>query len=102
MFYRGLGKFHGSSSFRWNSEDNARGRKVWFKSVERSMRSERHFYATLNYVHNNAVKHGYVALWQDWPYSSAGEFIRKVGRENVREMWQRYPVLEYGKDWDPD
>ena len=55
-----LGLFHGRSSYKWNGEDDARGRQVWHNCVERKIRSDRHFYASLNYVLNNAVKHGYV------------------------------------------
>ncbi len=53
-----IGRFNGKSSFKWNGEDDARGRKVWHNCFERKMRSERHFYASLNYVLNNAVHHG--------------------------------------------
>jgi putative transposase len=97
-----LGKFHGASSFKWNGEDGTRGRKVWFRAVERSMRSERHFYATLNYIHHNPVKHGYVEKWQDWPYSSASEYLEKVGHETAARVWREYPVLNYGDEWDHD
>lgn len=97
-----LGKFHGSSSFRWNGEDDTRGRKVWFRALERSMRSERHFYATLNYIHHNPVKHGYVEKWKDWPYSSAADYLEKVGRETASRVWKEFPVLNYGDDWDHD
>ena len=96
-----LGKFHCSSSFRWNGEDGTRGRNVWFRAVERSMRSERHFFASLNYVNNNPVKHGYASKWQDWPYSSAKQYIENVGSDRAAEIWREYPVLDYGKDWDP-
>ncbi len=71
---RRIGKFHGVTSFIWNGEDRARGRKVWHNCFERPMKSERHFRASLNYVHHNPVHHGYVQHWQDWPYSSAVEF----------------------------
>jgi putative transposase len=98
---RRLGKFHGSTSFRWNGEDGIRGRKVWFRAVERSMRSERHFFASLNYVNHNAVKHGYATKWQDWPYSSAKEYLETVGSKRAGEIWTEYPVLDFGKDWDP-
>lgn len=97
-----IGKFHGSSSYRWNGEDGERGRKVWFRCVERAMRSERHFFATLNYVHNNPVKHGYVVRWQDWPYSSARDYLTSVGFDEAARIWHEYPVLDYGKDWDFD
>ncbi len=96
----GLGKFHGSSSFRWNGEDEFRGRKVWYRSFERPMKSNRHFWASLNYVHHNAVKHGYVSNWQDWAFSSAVNYLESVGKEKAIEIWQEYPILDYGKDWD--
>ena len=95
-----LGEFHGRSSFSWNGQDEKRGRKVWHSCFERSMRSERHFWATLNYIHHNPVHHGYVKHWQDWPYSSAAEFLTQVGREKASEIWHAYPILDYGKKWD--
>ena len=95
-----LGKLHGRSSFTWNSEDDTRGRKVWHNCFERPIKSERHFWATLNYVHHNPVHHGYVDRWQDWPWSIATEFIREVGRARALELWLRYPILDYGKKWD--
>ena len=55
-----IGQFHGRSAFEWNRADNRGGRKVWYNCFERPMKSERHFWATLNYVHNNPVHHGYV------------------------------------------
>jgi putative transposase len=97
-----LGHYHGRSSYNWNGEDEARGRKVWYRSVEREMRSERHFYATVNYVNHNPVKHGYVKSWEEWPYSSATEYIQKVGRYEAAAIWREYPILGYGDDWDID
>jgi putative transposase len=97
---RGLGQFHGRSSFEWNDEDESRGRKVWHNCFERPIKTDRHFWATLNYIHHNPVHHGYVEHWQDWPWSSAGEFLREVGRARALELWQRYPILDYGKKWD--
>src|SRR5438309_1618355 len=52
---REIGLMHGRLSHAWNGEDERRGRKVWFNCTERYMRSDRHYWATLNYVHNNAV-----------------------------------------------
>jgi putative transposase len=95
-----LGQFHGRSSFRWNDEDESRGRKVWHNCFERPMKSERHFWATLNYIHHNPVHHGYVDRWQDWPWSSAKEFLRVVGRTRALELWLEYPILNYGTKWD--
>lgn len=95
-----IGLFHGRSAFEWNRADNQVGRKVWYNCFERPMKSERHFWATLNYVHNNPVHHGYVRRWQDWPWSSARDFLKEFGYEKAKEIWLRYPVLDYGKKWD--
>jgi putative transposase len=97
-----LGKLHGATSFIWNGEDKARGRKVWYKSFERPMKSSRHFWASMNYVHHNAIKHGYVSRWRDWPYTSAHQFLETFGPEKAAFIWRKYPVLDYGKDWDLD
>jgi putative transposase len=95
-----LGQFHGCSSFRWNGEDDRRGRKVWHNCFERPIKSDRHFWATMNYIHHNPVHHGYVDHWQDWPWSSAGEFLRVAGQTRALELWRKYPILDYGKKWD--
>ncbi len=98
-----VGRIHGRTSFEWNGEDDLRGRKVWCNYAETAIKSERHFWATLNYVHNNAVRHGYVASWQDWPFSSARSFLENTGRDEALRLWKTYPVMDFGKDWDaPD
>jgi len=96
----GLGQFHGRSSFLWNGEDGERGRKVWYNCTERAIRSERHFWASLNYVHYNPVHHGLVKRWEDWPWSSAREFLKTVGPDKAAEIWKTYPIKDYGKKWD--
>ena len=98
---KGLGQLHGRTSFFWNGEEDRRGRQVWFNAVETAIKSERHFWATLNYLLHNAVHHGYVKRWQDWPYSNAEQYLADVGREVAERRWHQYPVLDYGKDWDP-
>jgi len=98
-----LGQLHGRTSHLWNGEDNTRGRKVFFRAVERSMRSDRHFWATLNYIHHNPVRHGYVEKWTGWPWSSAGQYLGQTGMEAAKRIWRDFPIRDYGKDWDkPD
>lgn len=98
---RSIGQLHGRTSFDWNGADNERGRKVWFNCAETAMKSDRHFWATLNYVHNNPVHHAYVNQWQDWPFSSGAAFLKQTGRERAAELWKAYPIRQYGRDWDP-
>jgi putative transposase len=95
-----LGRMHGRLSFDWNGEEQTRGRQVWCGAAERYMRNDRHFWATLNYVHNNPVHHGYVRRWRDWPYSSASEYLAELGRSEAGRIWKEYPILGYGKKWD--
>lgn len=73
---------------------------MWYRCFDRAIRSERHFWASVNYIHHNPVHHGYVEKWQDWPWSSAAEFLDSVGRERAVRIWQEYPILDYGKTWD--
>ncbi len=95
------GQLHGRTSFRWNAEENCRGRQVWHRAAETEIKSEGHFWASMNYVLHNAVRHGYVQRWQDWPYSNAAAYLAEVGRELAERRWRNYPIYDYGKDWDP-
>jgi putative transposase len=95
-----LGKLHGGTSFTWNGEDNARGRQCWHRATDRAMRSEAHAWATVNYVHHNAVKHGHVAKWTDWPWSSTHDYLREKGRDEAAHIWKAYPLGDYGAGWD--
>lgn len=95
-----VGKLHGRTSFKWNGEDDARGRQVWHNCFERKVRSSGHHFATLNYVFNNPVHHGYVGRWQDWAWSNAREYLENQGKEKAEEIWRRYPILGMGKGWD--
>ncbi len=98
-----IGKMHGRLSRQWNLEDGAVGRKVWHGAVETLVKSDRHYHAILNYIHHNPVKHGYVRRWQDWPVSSAQNYLNSVGLEEATRRWKEYPVDDFGKGWDdPD
>jgi len=97
-----LGKLHGRTSYEWNREEDATGRTVWFRCSDRAIRGERHYWATINYIHNNPVHHGYVEKWTDWPFSSAKSYLDEVGRDRAGAIWKDYPVLDYGKGWDDE
>ncbi len=95
-----VGRLHGRTSHAWNGEDGTRGRKVWGGAAETAMKSDGHFWATVNYVHHNPVKHGYVEHWQDWPFGNAREYLEAMGRDEAERIWSDYPIREYGKGWD--
>jgi putative transposase len=91
---------HGPTAREWNLEEATPGRKVWYRYTDRAIRSERHYYTTLNYIHYNPVKHGWVASPYDWPESSVHWYLEHRGREWLRDLWVRYPVRDYGRGWD--
>ena len=95
-----LGRLHGRTSHTWNGEDARRGRKVWCAPADRAIRNDAHFWATLNYIHHNPVRHGYVSHWQDWSFSSAADYLAAVGREEAVRVWKAFPILDYGAGWD--
>jgi len=91
---------HGRLSRQWNLEDHAVGRKVWYCYSDRAIRSEGHYYTTLNYIHYNPVKHGWSLSPYDWPHSSVSWYLEHEGREWLQDLWTAYPVREYGRGWD--
>ncbi len=97
MVIRGV---HGATSRYWNLEDDTLGRKVWYRYSDRAIRSERHYYTTLNYIHYNPVKHKWSESPYDWAFSSVHWYLEQQGREWLRDSWVKYPVKDYGREWD--
>ena len=97
---RALRFVHGNVARAWNLQDGAAGRQVWYRFTDRAIRSEGHYYTTLNYIHYNPVKHGWSVSPYDWAHSSVSWYLEHEGREWLRDLWVSYPVREYGRGWD--
>jgi putative transposase len=95
-----LYQFHGRTSFYWNKENNQHGRRIWCNVLERTIKSDKHFMAAINYIHHNPIKHGYVKKWTEWPYSSAADYIEKRGYEETLRDWYKYDISNMGEKWD--
>ena len=95
-----LGSLHGRTSRAWNVAERTTGRTVFHRTADRRIRSEAHFWATLNYVHHNPVYHGYAKRWTDWPWSSARDYLHSVGHPEAARLWHRHPLFDYGAGWD--
>ena len=95
-----VNQIHGVTSRKWNLENNIKGRKIWYRYYDRFIRSQRHYYTTLNYIHYNPVKHNLVNSPYDWAESSVHWYLKNYGREWLRDSWVQYPVRDYGKGWD--
>lgn len=55
----------------WGSRADKKEQAIWQRRFwEHRIRDEVDFANHVNYIHNNPVKHGYVANPMDWEYSS--------------------------------
>ncbi len=92
---------HGVTARNWNLADEKTGkRRVWYRFTDRAIRNESHLLATLNYIHYNPVKHGYVEDAYEWPWSSLQGYLEAHGREWLRATWRANPPGDMGRGWD--
>jgi putative transposase len=75
-----IGHLHTVTAKEINHQDEIPGRKVWFQYWDTHLTYARSYLARLNYVHNNAVKHGLVRQPALYPWCSAGWFEREAER----------------------
>jgi putative transposase len=59
-----------------NKLDGTPQRQVWFQFRETILTFEKSYLARLNYVHQNAVRHGLVVMANQYPWCSAGWYER--------------------------
>ena len=71
-----------------NKPDNAPGRKVWFNFWDTRLTHQRSYLARLNYVHQNAVKHGLVPVACQYPWCSAAWFERTASAAMVKSIYR--------------
>ena len=95
-----LRRVHARTARELNRREGLMGRRVWYRFSDRQIRNERHYYTTLNYIHYNPTKHGYVPKPLDWACSSVHWYLEHFGIEWLRDLWREYPVRNYGKGWD--
>lgn len=101
-------RVHRITSHRWKRQDRETGKApaqgdslpIWFRFSDRRIRSASHYWATVNYIHTNAAKHGWIQRPEDWKPSSLESYIEEMGREKLRAIWRAHPVRDYGKGWD--
>jgi putative transposase len=83
-----------------NGHQQQRGRQVWYRFSDRLIRSPRHHWATMNYIHYNPIKHGYVDRMSLWAWSSVHNYADAYGKEWLAEKWHTYPIDQYSEKWD--
>ena len=71
-----------------NKLDGAQGREVWFNFWDTKLTHQRSYLARLNYVHQNAVKHGLVRVAYQYPWCSAAWFERTASQAIVKAIYR--------------
>ena len=66
----------------------APGRQVWFNFRETKLTHQRSYLARLNYVHQNAVKHGLVPVACQYPWCSAAWFEHTASAAMVKSIYR--------------
>lgn len=92
---RFVSHLHTETARHINKSDDTPGRKVWFDYWDTCLTFENSYFARLNYVHNNPVKHGLVQSAIDYTFCSAAWFntfaepgflakVQSYGHEKVK------------------
>ncbi len=81
-----LNRLHSQTARELNRMDHTPRRQVWFQFWDDELTFERSYYARLNYVHNNAVKHGLVAVADQYSFCSARWFREKADPAFYRKV----------------
>jgi putative transposase len=82
-----VGKLHAESARQLNERDNEAGRQVWHNFWDTRLTYQHAYLARLNYVHQNAVKHGLVSVANQYPWCSAAWFERVASPAQVKTIY---------------
>ena len=83
---------HSDSARELNRIDAAAGRKVWSNFWDTKLTFETSYLARLNYVHQNAVRHGLVAVANQYRWCSAAWFERVATPAMVQTIYSSRPT----------
>jgi putative transposase len=82
-----LNQLHSDTARKLNLMDQSVGREVWFNFWDTKLTYERSYLARLNYVHQNAVKHGLVLVANQYQWCSAAWFERTAPLPAVKTIY---------------
>ena len=82
-----LSHLHTATAADLNRLNGTPGRDVWFNYWDTRLTFEKSYLARLNYVHQNAVKHGLVAQANEYRWCSAAWFEGCATRAQVQTIY---------------
>ena len=98
-----LGKLHEKLAKWVNKLDSTPGRQVWHNFRETRLTYEKSYLARLNYTHQNAVKHGLVAVANQYPWCSAAWFERAATPAQIQTIYSfKTERLQVYDEYTPD
>ena len=98
-----MSELHTSTATFVNELDGTPGRKVWHNYRETALTFEKSYFARLNYVHQNPVKHGLVPVAKQYPWCSAGWFERTTKPGQIKTIYSfKTDRVQIFDDYDPD
>lgn len=98
-----LKQFHAQASKAVNALDGVAGRQVLYQYRDKCLTYEKSYFARLNYVNQNAVKHGLVRTAADYPYCSAARFQQHFRSAFLRKLASyKYDRVKEWDDFEPE
>jgi putative transposase len=82
-----LSHLHSVTASTINQHDGESGRQVWYNFRDTQLTYEKSYFARLNYVHQNAVRHGLVTVASHYRWCSAGWFERTATPAQVATIY---------------
>ena len=97
-----LGVLHTRTAGLINPLDKTSGRKVWHNFWDTRLTYQKSYLARLNYVHQNAVKHGLAPVANQYRWCSAGWFEGVAAPAMVRSIYRfKTDALSVSDDFAP-
>jgi putative transposase len=99
---RMLGELHRRTAKWLNQLDKTPTRKVWHNFWDTKLTYQKSYLARLNYVHQNAVKHGLVTVANQYRWCSSAWFERTASPAMVQSIYRfKTDALKVSDDFVP-
>jgi putative transposase len=82
-----LRELHSRSAIELNQVDGTKGRTVWHNFRDTRLTHQYSYLARLNYVHQNAVRHGLVRVANQYKWCSAAWFERTASSAQIKTIY---------------
>jgi putative transposase len=82
-----LRELHSRTAVALNRYDGTLGRKIWHNYWDTQLTHQVSYLARLNYVHQNAVKHGIVSVASQYPWCSADWFEKRATPAQMKTLY---------------